>query len=398
MPILSNYTVQIQRLRPITIKKLFFFSGTFFFWFSQYIYVPILPAYLKEFGCPLSTIGIILGSYGVSQFLLRIPLGIWSDRKKVFKPFILAGIGCCGLSCLGFALLPSPWFYLGARTLSGVGAAFWVIFTVFFASYFSAEESSKAMGQLVFCMSGALLVSSVLGGWLAEHYGYRAPFLIGAVGAFISLVSFIWIEEKKAETETSRVTLRKLLQITTSPGLIAVSLAGAGLYFNSFVTTYGFVPILAVHLGSNKTQLGLLTTFNLAAYSMASFLVGTRFLKLVSERFVVILAFLLIGMTSLTLPFVFNLTLLYLNQIIHGIGRGFAYSILMGSVLGMVSSDERATAMGIFQSIYSFGIFTGPMLGGWVGGFWGIDGIFVISGISSLLVIPFLWKMKIGPD
>jgi predicted MFS family arabinose efflux permease len=287
---------------------------------------------------------------------------------------------------------------IGTRTLSGVGAAFWVIFTVFFASYFSAEESSKAMGQLVFCMSGALLVSSVLGGWLAEHYGYRAPFLIGAVGAFISLVSFIWIEEKKAETETSRVTLRKLLQITTSPGLIAVSLAGAGLYFNSFVTTYGFVPILAVHLGSNKTQLGLLTTFNLAAYSMASFLVGTRFLKLVSERFVVILAFLLIGMTSLTLPFVFNLTLLYLNQIIHGIGRGFAYSILMGSVLGMVSSDERATAMGIFQSIYSFGIFTGPMLGGWVGGFWGIDGIFVISGISSLLVIPFLWKMKIGPD
>jgi DHA1 family multidrug resistance protein-like MFS transporter len=341
-------------------------------------------------------IGIILGSYGVSQFFLRIPLGFWSDRKKVFKPFILAGIGCCGLSCLVFALFPSPWVYLWARTLSGVGAAFWVIFTVFFASFFSHEESSKAMGQLVFCMSGAMLVSTIFGGWLAEHYGYRSPFWIGAIGALISFVSFMWIKEKKVEVETSRMTLKKLRQITASPELIAISLAGAGLYFNAFATTYGFVPILAVNLGSNKTQLGVLTALNFAAYSLASFFIGTKSLKLVTERFVVILAFLFIAMTSLALPLVGNLPVLFLNQIIHGTGRGIAYSILMGSVLRLVSSDERATAMGVFQSIYAFGIFTGPIVGGWVGSFWGVDGIFIISGVFTLMVIPLLWKMKIS--
>jgi len=380
------------------MKKMFvyYFVGTFFFWFSQYIYVPILPAYLKELGCSLSMIGIILGSYGVSQFLLRIPLGFWSDRKKVFKPFILAGIGSCGLSCLGFALFPSPWVYLWARALSGVGAAFWVIFTVFFASFFSHGESSKAMGQLVFCMSGALLVSTFFGGWLAEHYGYRSPFWIGAIGALISLVSFMWIKEKKVEVQTYRMTLKKLRQITVSPELIAISLAGAGLYFNSFATTYGFVPILAVNLGSNKTQLGVLTALNFAAYSLASFFIGTKSLKLVTERLVVILAFLFIAMTSLALPLVSNLPVLYLNQIIHGAGRGIAYSILMGSVLRLVSSDERATAMGIFQSIYSFGIFTGPIVGGWVGSLWGVDWIFIVSGVFTLMVIPLLWKMKIS--
>lgn len=375
------------------MEKSFFLIGTFFFWFSQYIYVPILPAYLKELGCSLSMIGIILGSYGVSQFLFRIPLGIWSDQKKIFKPFILVGIGCCGVSCLGFALFPFPWFYFGARALSGVGAAFWVIFTVFFTTYFSEKESSKAMGQLVFCMSGSLLVSTVLGGWITENYGNRAPFWIGAIGASLSLGFFIWIQEKKTEIQISKITLKKLLQVATSPGLITISLAGAGLYFNAFVTTYGFVPILGVHLGANKTQLGLLTALNFAAYSLSSFWVGTRLLKSLSERFIVILAFLLIGMTSLALPLAHNLTILYLNQIIHGIGRGFAYSILLGFVL-RISSDRRATAMGIFQSIYSLGIFTGPMLGGWVGSFWGIDGIFIISGIPIFMVIPLLWKIK----
>jgi MFS family permease len=85
-----------------------------------------------------------------------------------------------------------------------------------------------------------------------------------------------------------------------------------------------------------------------------------------------------------------------LNQLIHGTGRGIAYSILMGSVLRLVSSDERATAMGIFQSIYSFGIFTGPIVGGWVGSVWAVDGIFVVSGVFTLMVIPLLWKMKIS--
>jgi len=373
-----------------------YFAGTFFFWFSQYVYVPILPIYLKDLGCPLPMIGIILGSYGVSQFFLRIPLGFWSDRKKVFKPFLLAGIGCCGLSCLGFALFPSAWVYLWARALSGVAAAFWVIFTVFFASFFPHGETSKAMGQLVFCMAGALLVSTIFGGWLAEHYGYRSPFWIGAIGALIGLVSLMWLKEKEVEVDTSRMTLKKLRQIAASPELIAISIAGAGLYFNAFATTYGFVPILAANLGSNKTQLGILTALNLGAYSLASFFIGTKSLKLITERFVVILAFLVIAVTSLTLPLACNLSVLYLNQVIHGTGRGIAYAILMGSVLRVVSSGERATAMGIFQSIYSIGIFTGPIVGGWVGSFWGVDGIFMVSGLSALVVIPLLWKMKIS--
>ena len=374
----------------------YYFVGTFFFWFSQYIYVPILPAYLTELGCSLSMIGVILGSYGVSQFFLRIPLGFWVDRKKVFKPFILAGTGCCGLSCLGFALLPFPWFYLGARALSGVGASFWVVFTILFASHFSERESSKAMAQLVFSMSAALFVCTALGGWLAENYGYEAPFWVGAIGALISLFAFTGIRERKFEFKPTEGTFSEGFQIAASPLLIGISLMGAVMYFNVFATTYGFVPILAVQLGSNKTQLGLLTALNFAAYSLASFLVGTKLLRWFSERAVVITGFLLIALTSLALPLVSDLPVLYLNQIIHGLGRGFVYPILMGLVFRLVPVNEKATAMGVFQSIYSIGIFSGPLVGGWIGGVWGIDGIFIISGACTLFAIPFLWKLKVS--
>ena len=374
-----------------------YFIGTFFFWFSQYIYVPILPPYLKERGASLSMIGIILGSYGVSQFLLRIPLGFWSDRKKIYKPLVLMGVGCSGLSCLGFALFPSPWFSLAARTLSGVAASFWVAVTVLFVSYFSEEESSKAMGQLVSCMSVAVLVCTALGGWLAEHFGDKAPFWAGAIGTFIGLLAFAGIREGRVDAKSSPLPFTEAFRRAASPGILIISLIGAILFFNSHATNYGFMPLLAVQLGANKTDLGLLTALNFASYALSSLFVGTKLLKWLSERFVVIIGFLIIAITNLTLPFVSSLSLLYLNQIINGLGRGFTYSILMGLVFRLVSPNERTMGMAIFQSIYSLGMFVGPMVGGWVGTHWGIDSIFVMSGVLALLMIPPLWRMKIGP-
>jgi MFS family permease len=380
-------------MRKVLVR---YYIGTFFFWFSQYVYVPILSPYLRELGFSLSMIGVILGAYGTSQFFLRIPIGFWSDRKKNYKPFVLAGVGCSGLGCLGYALFSSRWVFLGARTLSGIGASFWVIFAVLFASYFPEEESSKAMGKLTFCMSGALLVCTILGGWLADCYGYLIPFWVGAIGALIGLLALVGIKEKKVKFSSSGITFRKAMYRAWSPSLGVVSLIGAVLYFNSFANIYGFVPLLAVQLGSNKTQLGILTALNLASYSLASLFVGTKLLNLLSERTVLLGGFLLIAISSLALPIVSNLPLLYLNQTVNGFGRGLAYAILMGLVFHLVSSDERATAMGLFQSLYSLGILAGPLLGGWVGDSWGIHGVFILSGVLAFLVVPLLWKMKIA--
>jgi MFS family permease len=170
------------------------------------------------------------------------------------------------------------------------------------------------------------------------------------------------------------------------------------LMFNSFTTTYGFVPLLAVQLGADKTQLGILVALTLAANSVASLFVGTKLLNWFPARSALMTAFLFMSLASLTLPLVPNVYVLYVNQIVSGLGRGLGYSVLMGIVFQTVSTGERATAMGIFQSLYSLGMFSGPLFGGWVGGVWGISGIFIISGVCTLLVIPWLRAVKIGRE
>ena len=51
---------------------------TVIYWFSLYVYMPILTPYVEGLGASLSMVGLVVGSYGFTQMLIRIPLGIYS--------------------------------------------------------------------------------------------------------------------------------------------------------------------------------------------------------------------------------------------------------------------------------------------------------------------------------
>jgi len=62
--------------------KILFSVIIILFWFSLYIYVPQLSNYAKELGASYRLIGLIGSAYGFSQTILRIPLGILSDKLR----------------------------------------------------------------------------------------------------------------------------------------------------------------------------------------------------------------------------------------------------------------------------------------------------------------------------
>ena len=89
---------------------------TFLFWGAIYIYMPILSPYAKHVGGSLQAAGLVMGAYGLSQILLRIPLGVWSDRLRRRKPFILLGFLLLLYTATLFVLAPVavPWLSLRA--------------------------------------------------------------------------------------------------------------------------------------------------------------------------------------------------------------------------------------------------------------------------------------------
>ncbi|HEX2988005.1 MAG TPA: MFS transporter [Chloroflexota bacterium] len=101
---------------------LFFSVVTTLYWSSMYIYVPTLSVHAENLGASVALVGMIVASYGFPQILVRIPMGIWSDRIGVRKPFILAGIAISTLAGLGLALTSDPALLVVWRAMSGVGA------------------------------------------------------------------------------------------------------------------------------------------------------------------------------------------------------------------------------------------------------------------------------------
>ena len=56
-------------------KRILFYFVTMMYWFSMYTYVPILSPYVEHLGGSILVIGLVVGSYGFTQLLVRLPLG-----------------------------------------------------------------------------------------------------------------------------------------------------------------------------------------------------------------------------------------------------------------------------------------------------------------------------------
>ncbi|MBO6158965.1 MAG: MFS transporter, partial [Firmicutes bacterium] len=76
--------------------------AVFLFWFSVYTYPSFLTTYVTDTLKVTKVLaGTIVGSYGLTQMILRIPLGIMSDVLKKRKLFVMIGFVLSILSAVG---------------------------------------------------------------------------------------------------------------------------------------------------------------------------------------------------------------------------------------------------------------------------------------------------------
>ena len=361
-------------------KKLLFV--TLLFWFSMYTYVPILAPYAQSLGASYDMTGMIIGAYGLSQLLLRIPLGILSDASGTRKFFILWGLVLAAGSSFGMWLLPAAFALLVCRTLAGVAASTWVDFTVLFVSYFPIKESPRALGYLNAANNLGQVTAMLSGAYLAQHVSMNAPFLLGAVAGVFGLAGAFLLEEKKLPPKpVNTVVLREAFQ---NVRLLKLSFLGIIIQMLTFVTVFGFLPLAATAIGASTFELGLLTTATMVPSIFSAAMSGAYFSRRFGERTTLSFGLLLTSLTCLAIPWIEQLSWLYVTQMLGGFARGLVLPLLMGLSIRDFPADKRSTAMGVFQSLYGLGMFFGPLLAGFVSGVAGLATGFALTGAIGL--------------
>jgi MFS family permease len=359
-----------------------------FFWASLYAYPSILAPYLHDVGASLATAGLVIGSYGFTQTLVRIPAGILSDRLRNKKVFIIAGMILLIISSGGFFLTADVWLILVFRSLSGAAAAVWVHFTTLYMSYHDDGAASRALGNLCFFCYLCEMAAILAGSYLAQAFGWKYAFLLGLAlavpGLFFSLKLTeskspgTGVPERKPVLSQFRIIGHDRLLFWTSILCLLVQLV-------LFATTAGFIPQYAAKLGADKAAIGWLSALVMLPRALASLMGGGFLARWFKLRSLVVAGFVLIGLSTCVLPLIHNLPLLFISQFISGIGSGFVLTILLALCTQTVPVESKSSAMGFFQSIYGIGMVAGPVMVGMIAQFFSLETGFAVVGTISLL-------------
>ncbi len=358
------------------------------FWAAQHVYSAFLPVYAKSIGASLSLVGVIVAGYGFVQSALRIPLGVTSDRLRKRKPFVLAGFTTVVISCLGLALAPGPLWLALFRTLAGVAASVWSSASVLFVSYFPARDSVRAVSLVAFFQQVGLVIASVLGAVVAGRFGYIGPFYAGAVLAAAGLLLISRAPEESTVVQEP-VRISRLLKTITEPRLLLVSLVGALLMYVNYAVN-GFVPVYAEQLGANAPQIGWLVAGGQVAATVSA-LAAAWLVKHRSERSIIVGALLALSASIMAAGMSRSLGLLAIARGAYGLCYGPVYPLLTGLSIKAVPSEERASAMSVFQAVYAIGMWSGPLVSGIVAERIGLGSMLSVTSAMSLLAALVTW-------
>ncbi|MFD1706562.1 MFS transporter [Siminovitchia sediminis] len=373
-----------------------FLLVSFIFWVSHFIYVPMLAPYIELKGGSYTYAGLVLGSYGIMQLLCRMPIGIFSDLMKMRRPFILSGMIFSALSCLLFAVTDHLGWILAARSLAGLAASTWVVFTVLYASYFTDQQITKAMGSISLVVVLAQFTGTGVSGYLVDQWGWQAPFWIGAWISIVGLLLAFLIKETKNSRVGEPIRWKDLSAVIREPHLLKVSLLSVVAHGILFTTMFGFTPAYAVNIGFQANEISQIVIAFMVPHAISTILSGKVFVPKLGQWRTLQLAFGTAAVFSVLTPFVKTKLLLWILQGLNGFSLGLLYPVLLAMAIEMIPQEKRATAMGAYQGIYAIGMFTVPFFGGLLNNYLGIGGAFYLSGALGLLAAIFsvVWSVQ----
>ncbi|TSE31759.1 multidrug effflux MFS transporter [Tepidimonas charontis] len=258
------------------------------------LYLPALPVLTVALGAPMAqaqaTLSALLLAFGCAQLVW----GPISDRYGR-RPVLLAGLAAYTLAAVGSAVATSIEQLIVWRILQGaaMGAAVMGARAIV-RDLYPPVEGARMMSKGLSGLGIFACISGPLGGWLTDHFGWRATLAVLAVfsAATLALVALRFREtlpQRNPNALQPAQMLRIWAGIARHPTFWAWALLAAASYGGlfTFLATSSFVFITV--LGLSKTQYGLLM-FSMSAVYIAGTFICRRLIPRLGVRRTVALA------------------------------------------------------------------------------------------------------------
>ncbi|QBJ79349.1 MFS transporter [Aquitalea sp. USM4] len=358
---------------------------------GMFLILPVFAIYAQTLrGADNHTlIGLALGSYGLTQALLQLPLGMLSDRigrkKVIYGGLLLFAIG----SFVAAGAHDIVTLTIG-RVIQGSGAISAAI-TALLADLTREENRTRAMAMIGMSIGTTFAVSLVLGPVLAQYIGVNGIFALTGALSLAALVG-VWLiipdpaisrfhSDTEANTKRLPAVLKNPQLLRLNYGIFALHAAQMAMF-----VTIPFALIKTAGLDkAHHWEVYLPVTVIGFILMVPAIIYGEKKARL-KQVFIGAIAI----MTAAQLGMALALDSFW--QIVMWLGLYFiAFNILEATLPSLISkiapADAKGTAIGVYNTAQSFGLFMGAAAGGWLYTHYGPAGVF---GFTSVLMASWL--------
>lgn len=356
-----------------------------------FMMLPVLSLFAESLaGSTPFLIGLSVSIYGLTQAVLQIPFGLWSDRfgrKKV----IVAGLVLFIVGSIVAALSTSIYGILAGRALQGSGAIAAAVMALA-ADLTQEVHRTKAMATIGASIGVAFAVAVTLGPIVANWVGVQGIFWMTAALAALAIIAIIAVvpdppaskKHRDAEVmpEQMSVALKNLELLRLNYGIFMLHLL--------LTATFVVVPLMMRNAGLIAAEHWkvYLSVMLLSLIVMIPFIIIAEKQRKMKMVFMGAITTLIIADVGF-MVFNHNLT-----GIIAALGIFFCgFNLLEATLPSLISkaapADLKGTAMGVYSTSQFLGAFVGGAVGGWSYGQWGAEAVFllcIVAAASWLLV------------
>jgi len=341
-------------------------------------------------------VGLALGAYGLTQALLQLPFGMASD-KYGRKPMIYIGLGIFAVGSMVAALAMNIEGVIIGRALQGAGAVSAVV-TALVADLTRDEHRTKAMATIGGTIGIAFAFSLVAGPVLNEWMGVPGIFFLTGILtlAAIAVVKFVVPDPVYSHYHSdASAAPAKLKDVLKNPQLLRLNYGIFALHAAQ-MAMFVVVPF-AINQSSDmdvNQHWKIYLPVVLAAFVlMVPAIIYAEKQSKMKQVFVAAVAVMLLA------QIMFAVSISYFWGIVASLTIYFiAFNLLEASLPSLISkiapAAAKGTAMGVYNTSQSLGIFVGGAFGGYLSHAHGFASVFIFCGVMMVLWLLFASSMQ----
>lgn len=388
-----------NKMTPLELRASIGLSGIFGLrLLGMFVILPVFAIYAEQLpgGSDLTLVGIAIGAYGLTQAVLQIPFGWWSDRIGR-KPVVYIGLVIFAIGSFIAALAPNIYIVILGRILQGAGAISAAVMAMA-ADLTREDQRAKAMAMIGSTIGASFALSLIASPWLDRVIGVPGIFAMTGVLALAGMiVMWRFIPDPPPTPPAPGRGLKDFWNVLLDPQLarlnwgifalhavlmalfivVPFSLRDAGLALGEHWKVY-----LPVMLGSFVLMLPPIMQAGKP--------------ELLRRWFIIAVALLLAG--QLALPWLGgNLWLLSLFLLAFFVPFNVLEAMLPTLTTRLAPAHAKGTAIGLYSTIQFFGTFLGAVAGGILYKHWGAAGVVVLDAVLLLIWLILAFGMRVPP-